>query len=144
MSKPIEGLSPKSFVKMVYRKDFLLRPPVLFALGAVVTVLLLYRYGNIREEWLVKSFLEELKAGEYQKAYQTWGPTSGYSYQDFMADWGGNGYYGKIREFKITRSKTEGTGVIVEVGFSHLKYPIYLWVERRSRTLGFSPIEQLK
>jgi hypothetical protein len=129
---------------MGFRKDFLQRPPFLFALGAVVIVLLLYRYGNIREEWVVKRFLQELKAGEYQKAYQTWGPTSGYTYPDFMADWGGSGYYGKIHEFRIARSKSEGTGVIVEVEFSHLKYPVYLWVERRSHTLGFSPIEQLQ
>jgi len=129
---------------MSYRKEFFLRPPVLFALGAVVIVLLLYRFGNIREEWVVKRFLEELKSGDFQKAYQTWGPTSGYSYQDFMADWGGNGYYGKICDYKIGRSKTEGTGVIVEVEFSHLKFPVYLWVERKTRMLGFSPIEQFK
>ncbi|MFN8008905.1 MAG: hypothetical protein U0V70_18140 [Terriglobia bacterium] len=129
---------------MGFRNDVVLRPPFLFALGAVLIVLLLYRFGNIREEWVVKRFLEELKAGEYQKAYQTWGPTGGYTYQDFMADWGGNGYYGKIQEFKIVGSKSEGTGVVIEVEFSHLKRPVFLWVERRSHTLGFSPIEQLR
>ena len=129
---------------MGFRKDILQRPPFLFALGAALIVLLLYRFGNIREEWVVKRFLGELKAGDFQKAYQTWGPTAGYPYSEFMADWGGNGYYGKIHEFKIEGSQSEGTGVVVEVEFSHLKKPVFLWVERKTHTLGFSPIEQLR
>ena len=126
------------------KKTFRMRPPVLFALGAAVIILLIYRFGNIREEWLVQKFLDELKTGDFPQAYQTWGPTSGYTYKDFMADWGGNGYYGKIGDSRIIESKTEGTGVIVMVEFSHLKRPVALWVERRTRTLAFSPIEILR
>jgi len=120
-----------------------MRPPALFAMGAVAVILLIYKFGNFREERLVQKFLEELKAGNFQQAYQTWGPTPGYAYKDFMADWGGNGYYGKIGASRILESKTEGSGVIVMVEFSHLKRPVALWVERRTRTLAFSPIETL-
>jgi hypothetical protein len=60
-----------------------------------------------------------------------------------MADWGGNGYYGKIGGSRIVKSKTEGSGVVVVVEFAHLKRPVALWVERRTRTLAFSPIETL-
>lgn len=128
---------------MLLKKSPLMRPPVLFALGAVAIILLVYRFGNFREERLVQKFLDELKAGQFQQAYQTWGPTQGYSFKDFMADWGGNGYYGKIGGSRIVKSKTEGTGVVVLVEFDHLKRPVALWVERRARTLAFSPIETL-
>jgi hypothetical protein len=126
------------------RKSPLLRTPALFALGAVVLVVLIYRFANFREERLVKRFLEELRSGNSQQAYQIWGPSKGYSYQDFVADWGGHGYYGKIQDFKILESKTLGSGVIVMVEFSHLKRPVPLWVERRTQTLGFSPFETLQ
>jgi len=128
---------------MLLKKSPLMRPPVLFSMGAVAIILLIYQFGNIREERLVQKFLDELKAGNFQQAYQTWGPTPGYTFRDFMADWGGNGFYGKIGQSRILKSKTEGTGVIVLVEFSHLKRPVALWVERRTRTLAFSPIETL-
>ena len=112
-------------------------------MGAVAVILLIYKFGNFREERLVQKFLDELKAGNFQQAYQAWGPTPGYTYKDFMADWGGRGYYGKSGASRILESKTEGTGVIVMVEFSHLKQPVALWVERRTRTLAFSPIELL-
>ncbi|MCI0420582.1 MAG: hypothetical protein L0312_15385, partial [Acidobacteria bacterium] len=115
-----------------------------FAMGAVAVILLIYRFANIREEWLVQRFLDELKLGNFQQAYRIWGPTKGYTYQDFMADWGGSGYYGKIGPSRILESKTEGSGVIVLVEFSHLKRPVALWVERRTRMLAFSPIETLR
>ena len=132
-----------AFVLMLLKQSPLMRPPVLFAMGAVAVILLIYRFGNFREEKLVEKFLDELKAGNFQQAYQTWGPTPGYAYKDFMADWGGHGYYGKIGTSRILESKTEGTGVIVMVEFGHLKRPVALWVERRTRTLAFSPIEVL-
>ena len=121
----------------------LMRPPALLAMSAIAVILLIYKFGNFREERLVQRFLDELKAGNFQQAYQTWGPTQGYTYKDFMADWGGNGYFGKIGASRILESKTEGSGVIVLVEFSHLKRPVALWVERRTRTLAFSPIETL-
>jgi hypothetical protein len=129
---------------MLLRKSSLLRAPVLFAVAAVVIVLLVYRFANFREERLVRRFLEELQNGNSQQAYQIWGASKGYTYQDFMADWGGNGFYGKIQKFKILESKTRGSGVIVLVEFSHLKRPVPFWVERRTQTLGFSPFEKLQ
>ena len=93
---------------MLLRKSPLLSVPVLCALAAVIVVLLVYKFGNFREERLVRKFLEELHSGNYQQAYQTWGPSKNYTYQDFMVDWGTNGYYGKVQEFKILESKKIG------------------------------------
>lgn len=129
---------------MFPRTSPILRPPVLAALGAVAVILLVYRFANYREEGLVKKFVSELSSGNFQQAYQTWGPSSGYDYRDFMGDWGGRGYYGKIRDFKILGSQNRGTGVVVTVEFSHLKRPISLWVERKTQTISFSPFEEVR
>ena len=125
---------------MLFRKDRSLRVPLVLALVVVAACLLLYRFANFREERAVRLFLEELNAGNYPKAYQLWGPSAAYSYKDFMADWGEQGYYGRPKNFKILDSRTRGSGVIVYIELNHLKKPIAFWVERKTRALGFSPI----
>ena len=127
---------------MLFRKDGSLRVPLVLALVVVVAFLLLYRFANFREERAVRLFLEELNAGNYPKAYQLWGPSAAYSYKDFMADWGEQGYYGRPKSFKILDSRTRGSGVIVYVKIDHLKKPMAFWVERKTQTLGFSPISE--
>src|SRR6266480_2871851 len=106
---------------MLFRKDRSLRVPLVLALVVVAACLLLYRFANFREERAVRLFLEELKAGNYPKAYQLWGPSPAYSYKDFMADWGEQGYYGRPKSFKILDSQTRGSGVIVYVQIEPLK-----------------------
>ena len=124
---------------MLLRKDRPLLVPVILAWVVVAVCLLLYRFGNFREERAVRLFLEELKAADYQKAYQLWGPSPTYTYQDFRSDWGEHGYYGKVTGYRIFDSRTRGSGVIVYVEFSHLRKPVAFWVERKTHTLGFAP-----
>jgi hypothetical protein len=114
--------------------------PVGLALAVVAGSLLLYRFANFREERVVRQFLDELKVGNYRQAYQAWGPTSSYSYDDFRSDWGERGYYGKVTSYKILDSQTRGSGVIVYVEFDHLKKPLAFWVDRKTRSLGFAPV----
>jgi hypothetical protein len=113
--------------------------PVSLALAVVAACLLVYRFANFREERIVRHFLEELKAGNYQKAYQIWGASPAYSYQDFMADWGSEGYYGKVTSYKVLDSETRGSGVAIYVEFAHLKKPVAFWVERKTQVLSFAP-----
>ncbi len=118
--------------------------PVISVLAVLLIILLVYKFGNYRQERAVKNFLEEVKAGNYQKAYQIWGPTQSYSYTDFMKDWGGaSSYYGQIRGYHIVKSKTRGNGVIVIVQFDTLKYPVNFWVDLKDNTLSFSPFDDL-
>jgi len=113
--------------------------PIILALAVVVACLLLYRFANFREERVVRQFLDELRAGNYQKAYQLWGPSPSYSFQDFMSDWGERGYYGKVTSYKILDSQTRGSGIVIYVEFNHLKKPLAFWVERKTQALGFAP-----
>ncbi len=117
-----------------------LKVPVILALAVVLACLLIYRFANIFEERATLHFFEALKAQDFQHAYQLWGPTPNYSYKDFMADWGSTqSYYGVVKSFQILESKSRGSGVIVTVGLGHLKNPVKLWVDRKTRQLGFSP-----
>jgi hypothetical protein len=125
---------------MLLKKDQHLRFPVILALSVIVLGLLVYRFANIREEHLVQRFLEALKAQDYPSAYQIWGPTSNYTYKDFLTDWGGaQSYYGVVKSYRILESKSRGSGVIITVEFDHLKKQLNLWVERRTHQLSFSP-----
>jgi hypothetical protein len=124
---------------MQVQKSRPLLVPVGLALAVVAASLLLYRFANFREERAVRRFLDELRAGNYQQAYQVWGPTSTYTYEDFLSDWGEKGYYGKVSGYKILDSQTRGPGVVVTVGFDHLKEPLVFWVDRKTHTLGFAP-----
>ena len=119
--------------------------PLASALLLVLAILLIYKFGNFRQERVVNNFLEELRQGNYQKAYQLWGPAPSYPYADFMKDWGGTqSYYGTIRRYRILDSKSRGNGIVVSVEFDHLKNPVFFWVDLKTNTLAFSPFNELK
>ncbi len=119
--------------------------PVISALSLLLIILLIYKFGNFRQERVVKNFIRELQVGNYQKAYEIWGPSDTYLFKDFMKDWGGaSSYYGQIRGYHIIDSKTHGNGVVVYVEFDHLKNPVAIWVDLKNFTLAFSPINDLK
>lgn len=125
---------------MVSKPKKKLSLPLIMAMAAVLTVLVVYFFGNFRQERVVKRFIAELQRGNYQQAYQIWGPTNEYPFPNFMTDWGGpSSYYGRIQGYKILASKTRGNGVIVAVEFDHLKYPVYFWVDLKNNTLSYSP-----
>jgi hypothetical protein len=119
--------------------------PVISALSLVLIILLVYKFGNFRQERVVKQFIHELQTGNYLKAYQIWGPSESYPFKEFMRDWGGaSSYYGQIRGYRILDSKTHGNGIIVYVEFDHLKQPVAIWVDLKNLTLAFSPFKDLK
>ena len=118
-----------------------LAAPLVFAGAAIGIGILIYFFANFREERAVRLCLESLQEGDLPKAYQLWGPTEEYTYDDFLKDWGEKGYYGRVRRFEIVGSKGRGSGVIVMVQINNLKRPIAFWVERKDRTIGFSPTE---
>ncbi len=64
-----------------------------------------------------------------------------YSYGRFEVDWGHNSDWGDIKTHKITMSKTVGSGVVVGVEVNGQKKPVFLWVQRSDKTLGFSPVQ---
>lgn len=78
----------------------------------------LLRYHT--EKVTVHHFLSAVVAGDMQRAYQIWKPAPSYSFQDFLDDWGPNGYYGPVKSFNVkdTERPKSAPGVIVIVQIS--------------------------
>ncbi len=105
-------------------------------LGAIAFIIL----RNFPEERAVSHFLTALEQGNYQEAYRLWQPSASYSYDDFLHDWGEKGDYGKIRDFKVLGSRSQGSGtVIVTVAINGEQPPRDLVVDRKTKGLAYSP-----
>ena len=110
---------------------------ILLVVGAGVILFVLFR--NYGEERAVTRFMTALEQGEYHKAYELWQPSPSYTFQDFMAGWGEKGDYGKIREFEILSSRSEGSRtVIVTVRINHNPRPVEILVDRKTKGLAYS------
>ena|SRR5262245_16443453 len=105
---------------------------------------LYWTFHNYSQERAARQFFEALQKRDYQAAYRLWGcteakPCTGYRFADFLKDWGPNGPHGEIASYRIEKSRSCGSGVILTVGFG--KGPAEkLWVERQDLTIGFSPL----
>ena len=108
----------------------------LITIGAVASIAL----RNHPEEEAVSRFVTVLEQGDYHKAYQLWQPSSSYSYDDFLHDWGEHGDFGKVRSFKILGSRSKGKhAVIVYVTINDVEPPREILVDRKTLGLAFSP-----
>ncbi len=132
-----------------------------YAVSAVALVILItfgVWYFSLRflsEKRVVEQFMDAVVAGNGQLAYEIWKPHGTYSYQDFLADWGRQGYYAPIGSYRIESAKApgdSGSGVIVAVEISPFEpFPsdqdpksgrnreVRLWVERSDYSMSFPP-----
>ena len=122
-----------------------------FILAAIVIGILAYQYRNWPEERVTNRFLTALENKDYKRAYGIWMADPGweqhpqqhsrYSFNDFYQDWGPGGEWGPIRNFRIDGSANPkgATGVVVQVTINQRKEPARIWVEKRDKSLGFSP-----
>jgi hypothetical protein len=91
------------------------------------------------EEHVVSAFFKTLQQGNYREAYRLWQPSSTYSYKDFLHDWGDQRDDGKIRSFKIVRSRSKGKQSVIVTVMINDQSRLDLVVDRRSKGLAFSP-----
>lgn len=106
---------------------------------------------NWPAEHRVNVFMETVEAGDFQKAYGLWNHDpdwqqhadqyKAYDFNQFQKDWGVGSDYGKIRTHKITVAKTVGNGVVMGVSINGGKTPLFLRVDHKAKTIGFSPVE---
>jgi hypothetical protein len=109
-----------------------------------------------RERVTIHHFMEAVIAGNMQQAYQIWQPSASYSFQDFLNDWGPNGYYGPVRSSRIEHSESPkggGSSVIIKVQVSpDQPFPtddnaagenkvkeVELWVDIKDQSISFPP-----
>lgn len=105
---------------------------ILVIIGGVVT----YALWDYPEERAVSRFLTTVETGRFQRAYQLWGPTSEYAYGDFIHDWGLQGDYGKIKDFRVVYAKSLGSHTVrvwVEINGRLTS----LLVDRKSKNLSY-------
>lgn len=90
--------------------------------------------------WHVRSFMSDLQRHDYAAAYRQWGctrPCDGYSYQDFMADWGPKGQYAGAATGSIKKVRPCGDGTVVVVEWPGDNQT--LWYRSTDSSLTFWP-----
>jgi hypothetical protein len=124
---------------------------------ALAGVYLFFAFRYYPEKKAAQRFFQAVEVGDMNRAYQLWKPLPTYSMQDFLADWGPNGYYGPVKSFEVGVAKGPrggGSGVIVPVKVSPFApFPsmddaeksrrtkiVRIWVETKDKSLAFSPI----
>lgn len=110
---------------------------------AVLGGIAFFIFHNYRQERQVKRFFELLQAHDYQSAYSLWVKSEsdrrGYPLTAFMQDWGPQSGHADVGNFRISRSRSCGSGVILTVDFGANQQE-KLWVQRDDLTIGFSPL----
>ena len=108
----------------------------------VIGIGLWFRFRNWAEDQQVSRFLELLRGKDYKTAYSLWGctfdrPCRDYSFEKFMEDWGPQSPHADAAAMQVTDTKSCSSGVI-----KFVKSPqdvVQLWVDRRTRQIGFAP-----
>ncbi|MGI9102955.1 MAG: hypothetical protein ACR2IF_10990 [Terriglobales bacterium] len=131
------------------RRKRLIVVSVLVAL--VVLGALAYLYRNWPEERVVDHFFTALVNKDFERAYGVWihdpqwkqhpEKYPNYSFREFYNDWGPGGEWGIVKSFRIEGSANPkaGSGVVVVVTVNERKEPARIWVEKKDKTLTFSP-----
>ena len=111
-------------------------------------------WWNWPEEHRVNQFFQAIEAKDYSHAYALWNSDPDwqqhldryklYTFDQFKSDWGPSGDYGVITKAKIVVTKEYGSGVVIGVKVNDNPKILFLWVERKTKTIGFSPGIELR
>jgi hypothetical protein len=124
---------------------------VAIIVAILVLGVLAYLYRNWPQERIVDHFFSALVQRDFEKAYGIWvhdpnwkqHPQNfpNYSFREFYNDWGPGGEWGVIKSYRIEGSARpkQGSGVVVVITVNDRKEPARIWVEKKDKTLTFSP-----
>lgn len=101
-------------------------------------------FQDYGEEQQAKTFIELLRAHDYQRAYQLWGctdatPCPAYPFSKFLEDWGPQSLHADESSAQIGLSQSCGSGVVIRIDYKGSEEPVPLWVERGAKTISFAP-----
>ena len=106
---------------------------------------------NVPAEHRVDRFMTAVESKDLPRAFGIWNNDDAwqqhpekfkdYNYGHFQVDWGNTSDFGIITSHKVVCSLSSGSGVTVGVDINGRKQPTFLWVQNRTHTLGFSPVE---
>ena len=127
----------------------------LVAVFIALVVVLYFAFRYYPEKKAAEHFLDALVAGETDKAYAMWKPSANYKMNDFLSDWGPQGYYGPIKSYKIMGAKAPQKSTSVEVVIaispfatfpdssdadkSRKTKDVHLWVQPSDKSFSFPP-----
>ncbi len=134
------------------RRDQRRKAIVVVAIASVlVLAALAYAFRNLPYERVVDHFFDALERNDFETAYGIWlndpnwkqnqAQHANYTFHDFYVDWGPGGEWGVIRSHRIVGSAAPkgGSGVVVVVKVNERAEDARIWVERKDKTLTFSP-----
>jgi hypothetical protein len=119
--------------------------PIIFAAAAIFIILVFLLWWAFRfypEKRTVEHFFDALVAGDTSTAYQIWKPKPSYRMDDFLADWGPQGYFGPVKSYKIIGAAsphglTNAVEVAVDISpFSPLPDASDAEKSRKTKTVG--------
>lgn len=126
------------------RREKIVKTTLISLLIALVAGgILFFVFHNYRQEQRVKLFITLLERHDYQNAYALWVRTpadrEGYPFSSFMQDWGPKSGHADVSGYRISRSRSCGSGVILTLDFNKGQEE-KLWVQRDNLTIGYSPL----
>ena len=126
------------------RKEKIIKTALISLLVALVAGgILFFIFHNYRQERQAKLFFTLLQHHDYENAYALWVHTpadrEGYPYSSFMQDWGPQSGHADVSGYRISRSRSCGSGVILTLDFRKGQEE-KLWVQRDDLTIGYSPL----
>ncbi|GGH07813.1 hypothetical protein [Silvibacterium dinghuense] len=102
-------------------------------------------------EHRLNTFFAAVESQDMKKAYGIWNHDpdweqhpqqyKDYSFATFSKDWGPASDYGIIRSHTILMTASVGNGTVMGVDINGGKTPIFLRVDNKTKTVGFSPVE---
>ncbi len=121
------------------------------AIGVVLLAITVFWFWNWPAEHRVNRFFNAIEAKDMVKAYAIWNNDpdwqkhpqqySAYNYGAFQVDWGVSSEWGQITSHRIVMAKRTGSGTVLGVEINHRKTLSFVWVESKTKQLGFSPVE---
>jgi hypothetical protein len=125
------------------------------ALVLVATVILWFTFRYYPEKKAAEHFFTAVEAGDTATAYALWKPSTSYSMNDFLADWGPAGYYGPVKSYKIMGAKAPDNSTSIAVNVAVSPYSpmpdssdavkssktrvVTLWVQPSDKSFSFPP-----
>jgi hypothetical protein len=120
-----------------------LKVPAAIVLVLVFVSGVAYKFANYREERRVRQFVGAIEGGQFDQAYQQWDSDSRYTMNDFLQDWGKEGYYTKgMHVAHVVDSNGRGAAVVVYLAIDSLKSPVALRVDKETMKISFSPVSK--
>jgi len=136
-------------------RNLLLTGVIILLVGAIAVVSwaaeMPWQVWHWPSDHRVNQFLGTVESGDLQKAYGLWNNDpdwqqhpdryKAYDITQFQKDWGPSSDYGVIKSHSIVVAHRVGNGVVMGVNINGGKTPIFLRVDNKAKTIGFSPVE---